>query len=57
MMTMEKKGVIDDNTPGCRCDCNCKKGEPTTKEAADKLEQHTMTDAVDTVADRTKQNR
>jgi len=62
---MEKYGVIDGNTP--RPDGDCKQGscgchgqaqtqsqQPTTKEAADRLEQHTLNDLIDEVADASK---
>ena len=59
---MEKRGVIDENTPQAEpktCDdCDCrKKGEPTTKEAADALEQHPVNDLVDAVAEKTEENK
>ena len=65
---MEKRGVIDSNTPqeGC-CGGNggCPPGDPgeegvagqpTTKEAADSLDSGLTTDAVDAVADQTDAN-
>lgn len=51
---MEKRGVITTHTPGC---CRCEGGdcvEPTTKEAADQLQQDTMNDAIDAVAERSQ---
>jgi len=52
---MEKRGVINDQTPantcGTSCGCTGKEGsEPTTKEAADVLEDGVSTRAADIVA-------
>ncbi len=56
---MIKKGVIDENTPHLDPvdPYEVEEGQPTTKEAADRLERHAITDAVDAVVARTKRNR
>lgn len=53
---MEKRGVIDDNTPSekpcCGGGCHTKQAnEPTTKEAADAKEAHAATRLSDAAAD------
>lgn len=55
---IEKRGVIDENTPCCNgCDGNGCCGEPATKEAADALEKSVSNDLIDAVADQTQKNR
>lgn len=59
-MSLEKRGVIDENTPYCGDGCGdgsgcC--GEPDTKEAADKIQSHPANDMTDAVADQTDLNR
>ena len=55
-MAMEKRGVIsEEDTPQYREREG--KGEPTTKEAADRMESHPVNDMIDAVAERTKQNK
>lgn len=62
-MSMEKRGVIsDEDTPVLRpCTCpneRCpSKGEPTTKEAADRMESHLANDLTDAVAAQSRKNR
>ena len=55
---MEKRGVINDQTPGkCGSSCGCPSEtgkEPTTKEAADTLEDGVTARAADTVAEELK---
>jgi len=52
---MEKRGVIDDNTPGACGDgsgdgSGCA-GEPTTKQAADRMADHPVTRLEDGIRD------
>lgn len=56
---MEKRGVIDENTPQCGCEEAIRRlqGEPLTKEAADEIEKHPVNDMIDAVADRSAANR
>jgi hypothetical protein len=59
-MAMEKRGVIDENTPhlcgdGSGDGSGC--GEPTTKEAADKMQSHPVNDMIDAVAEQSMKNR
>lgn len=54
---IEKRGVIDENTPCCGgCDGGCC-GEPATKEAADALEKSVPNDLTDAVAEQSRKNR
>lgn len=56
-MTMEKRGVINEDTPqpGKCCGGSCGKGQqPQTKEAADAQEDHLSTRLSDAVADASK---
>ena len=59
---MEKRGVIDDNTPSektcCGGRCHNKQGDqPTTKEAADAKEAHTATRLSDAAADACRKSK
>lgn len=55
---MEKRGVIDENTPQDTGPGRVKEAsEPTSKEAADRLESHLLIDAADLVAEQTRQRR
>lgn len=63
-MTMEKRGVISDETPNYDHSHPCgargvagPPGEPQTKEAADQMESHTLTDLTDAVAEQTCRNK
>lgn len=55
-MTMEKRGLIDENTPQDKpaekkcCGGQCKSG-PQTKEAADAQQEHVTTRLTDAAAD------
>ncbi len=52
---IEKRGVIDEHTP-CQEGDGCK-GEPHTKEAADRVERHPVNDMIDAVAEQSERNR
>ena len=56
---MEKRGVIDDNTPSA-CGDGSGDGsgcEPLDKEAADAIEKHPVNDMIDAVAEQTAVNK
>ena len=53
---MEKRGVVDANTPQEK-PAKPAAGEPTTKEAADKLAAHPTQRLVDTAVEATKKNQ
>lgn len=59
-MSMEKKGVIEEDvTPPCG-NCGCGKAQastPLTKEGADQLQSHPVNDLIDAVATQTDKNR
>jgi hypothetical protein len=60
---MEKKGVVDEDTPGCNPQgCGCQQAikkleEPLTKEGADAIQSHQVNDMIDAVAEQTAKNR
>ena len=57
-MSMEKRGVIDENTPqGEGCGQKKQPDEPHTKEAADVLQSHPVNNLIDAVAEQSARNR
>ena len=60
-MSMEKHGVISENdTPHCgdgSGDGSGCKGEPQTKEGADRMASHLATDLTDAVANQSKKHQ
>ena len=60
-MTMEKRGDVHAGTPDISIEelreCREDDGQPTTKEAADRMQRHPINDAIDAAARRTTENR
>jgi len=55
-MVMEKRGVIDENTPHHGPGETDQEGQPTTKQAADSMQSGLPNDATDAVAEQTDKN-
>jgi len=60
-MPMEKRGDVHAGTPDVLPEeaeaCRQEDGQPLTKQAADRMQQHPVNEAIDAVARRTRENR